>query len=103
MKQYGEWLEQLPGRIIFLAYPVAYDFRYIDYYFQRFLGRNPFRYLTIDLRSYTMGMLNVSYQKANKQKLPVEWSDGFKHTHIALDDALEHGAIFCNMLAQQTV
>jgi len=98
IKKYGEWLESLPGRIIFLAYPVAYDFRFIDYYLQTFFGRNPFKYRTIDIRSYTMGMLNTSYQNANKQKLPAEWKDNLPHTHIALDDALEHGALFCNML-----
>ena len=101
MQQYGEWLEKLLGRIIFVAYPVAYDFRFIDYYLQHFFGRNPFKYRTIDIRSYTMGMLNVSYTKANKEKLPIEWKDNLLHTHIALDDALEHGALFCNMLLQQ--
>jgi DNA polymerase III alpha subunit (gram-positive type) len=101
MKQYGDWLENLPGHIIFVAYPVAYDFRFIDYYLQRFFGRNPFKYRAIDIRSYAMGMLNLSYKKANKQKLPVEWKDNLPHTHIALDDALEHGALFCNMLLQQ--
>lgn len=100
MKQYGEWLEGLPGRIIFLAYPLAYDFRFIDYYLQRFYGKNPFKYNAIDIRSYAMGMLNVSYQKANKKKLPVSWKDGLSHTHIALDDALENGVLFCNMMLQ---
>lgn len=98
IKEYGEWLENLPGRIIFLAYPVAYDFRFIDYYLQCFFGRNPFRYRTIDIRSYAMGMLNLPYNKANRQLLPAEWTDNLPHTHVALDDALEHGAFFCNML-----
>ncbi len=103
MKKYGEWLENLPGHIIFLAYPVAYDFRFIDYYLQRFFGKNPFRYRAIDIRSYTMGKLNLSYKKANKDKLPVEWKDNLPHTHIALDDALEHGALFCNMLLKNKI
>jgi hypothetical protein len=101
MQEYGEWLESLPGKIIFVAYPLAYDFRFIDYYLQRFFGRNPFRYRAIDIRSYAMGMLNLDYKKANKQKLPIEWKDNLPHTHIALDDALEHGALFCNMLQVQ--
>jgi DNA polymerase III alpha subunit (gram-positive type) len=101
IRQYGEWLENLPGHIIFLAYPMAYDFRFIDYYLQRFFGRNPFRYRAIDIRSYAMGLLKLNYKNANKRKLPVEWKDNLPHTHIALDDALEHGALFCNMLRMQ--
>ena len=27
-----------------------------------------------------------------------EWFDPIKHTHVALDDAIEQGALFCNML-----
>lgn len=103
MNQYGEWLENLPGRIIFVAYPVAYDFRFIDYYLQRFFGKNPFKYRTIDIRSYTMGRLNISYNNANKDKLPIEWKDNLPHTHVALDDALEHGALFCNMLLNNEI
>ncbi len=101
IKKYGEWLDNLPGRIIFVAYPVAYDFRFIDYYLQRFFGRNPFKYRTIDIRSYAMGMLNTHYSEANREKLPIEWKDNLPHTHVALDDALEHGAFFCNMLLSQ--
>jgi hypothetical protein len=30
--------------------------------------------------------------------MPKEWFDPMPHTHIALDDAIEQGAMFCNML-----
>jgi hypothetical protein len=98
---YCRWLEQLPGRIIFVAYPVAYDFRFIDYYLHRFAGKNPFRFTSIDIRSFTMGMRNVEYRRAGKRYLPKRWFGELKHTHIALDDALEHGTVFCNMLIEQ--
>jgi len=101
IKKYGEWLESLLGRIIFVAYPVVYDFRFVDYYLQRFFDRNPFRYRAIDIRSYAMGMLNTNYQGANKQKLLKLWKEDLQHTHIAFDDALEQGALFCNMLLEQ--
>ena len=29
---------------------------------------------------------------------PAAWMDPLPHTHVALDDALEQGALFCNML-----
>jgi len=31
---------------------------------------------------------------------PKHWFDSHPHTHIALDDAIEQGALFCNMLAE---
>jgi len=29
---------------------------------------------------------------------PAEWFDPLPHTHVALDDAIEQGSLFCNML-----
>ena len=31
--------------------------------------------------------------------MPPHWFDPLPHTHQALDDAIEQGALFCNMLA----
>ena len=30
--------------------------------------------------------------------MPAEWLDPVPHTHVALDDAIEQGRLFCNML-----
>jgi hypothetical protein len=35
--------------------------------------------------------------------MPAGWFDPVPHTHVALDDALEQGALFCNMLAANLV
>jgi len=31
--------------------------------------------------------------------MPAGWFDPVPHTHVALDDAIEQGRLFCNMLA----
>jgi hypothetical protein len=31
---------------------------------------------------------------------PKHWFEPHPHTHVALDDAIEQGALFCNMLAE---
>jgi len=32
--------------------------------------------------------------------MPKHWFDSLAHTHVALDDAIEQGALFCNMLIE---
>jgi len=32
--------------------------------------------------------------------MPKRWFDDLKHSHVALDDAIEQDALFCNMLAE---
>jgi len=43
MRHYTRWLgEQTKGRPIFVSDNLAFDWQFINYYFHRFLGRNPF-------------------------------------------------------------
>lgn len=99
MQKYVSWLKNLPGHPIFVAYPLAFDFSYVAYYLERFAKENPFRYAGIDLRSLAMGLFRKPFVDSGKANWPTEWFEDKPHTHIALDDALEQGYAFCNILA----
>ena len=43
-------------------------------------------------------MTGLPYRKSIKPRMPKHWFDEHPHTHVALDDAIEQGALFCNML-----
>jgi len=73
---YVEWVEALPGKPVFVAYPAGFDFTTLAF-----------------------AMTGLPYRKAIKPRLPKHWFDELPHTHVALDDAIEQGALFCNMLA----
>jgi hypothetical protein len=45
-------------------------------------------------------VLGGEYREATKRNMPKRWFDELPHTHHALDDALEQGSLFCNMLAK---
>ena len=47
-----------------------------------------------------MAVLKKDYRKSTKSGMPKHWFDQHPHTHVALDDAIEQGALFCNMLAE---
>lgn len=95
-----EWLEGLPGIPVFVAYPVGYDFTFVYWYLMRFVGKSPFRHHGVDIRSYAMAMMKKGYKECSKSNYPSRWFDDLPHTHVALDDAIEQGALFCNMLAE---
>jgi len=52
----------------------------------------------LDIKSYAMAVLKCGYRDSTKRNMPQQWFDTFPHTHVALDDAIEQGALFCNML-----
>lgn len=101
MREYVAWLNTLSGRLVFLGFPASWDFMWVYWYLVRFTGERPFREHAIDVRSYAMGMRKSSFQETTRTYLPKRWFDAdLPHTHVALDDALEQGAMFCNMLAE---
>jgi hypothetical protein len=102
MLGYVAWLESLPGRPVFVGWPASWDFMWVYWYLVRFTGQKPFGESALDIRSYAMGMRKTAFWRTGKSYLPKRWFDDLPHTHVALDDAIEQGAIFCNMLAENT-
>ncbi len=100
MKNYLAWLKALPGKPVFVSYPVAFDFLFVYWYLICFTGESPFSHSALDIKTYAMAMLKTEYRKSSKQYMSRRWFDDFPHTHQALDDALEQGALFCNMLIE---
>lgn len=99
MPAYVAWLKSLPGRPVFVAYPAAYDFMFVYWYLIRFAGESPFSHSALDIKTYAMALLGKEYRESVKRNMPAGWFDELPHTHVALDDAKEQGALFCNMLA----
>ncbi|HEY6562118.1 MAG TPA: hypothetical protein VI072_32850 [Polyangiaceae bacterium] len=100
MLEYVEWLEALPGRPVFVGYPAAYDFLFVYWYLLRFVGRSPFSHSALDIKTFAMCLLGTGYRDTTKKTMPRRWFDATPHTHVALDDALGQGALFCNMLEE---
>jgi len=102
MREYLDWLRSLPGRVVFVGLPATWDFMWVYWYLVRFTGERPFRENALDIRSYAMGMRRSEFRQTTRTYLPDRWFDPLPHTHVALDDALEQGALFCNMLAENS-
>ncbi len=100
MPEYVAWLKSLPGAPVFVAYPAGFDFTFIYWYLMQFAGESPFSYNALDIKTYAMALMRSGYRDVAKKQLPPRWFDDLPHTHIALDDAIEQGALFCNMLAE---
>jgi hypothetical protein len=53
----------------------------------------------LDMKSFAMAVLRKDYRASTKANMPRQWFDDLPHTHVAVDDAIEQGALFCNMLS----
>lgn len=100
MPEYVAWLKALPGTPVFVAYPAGFDFLFVYWYLIRFTGESPFSFSALDIKTYAMAILHKEYRQSVKRNMPKRWFDPLLHTHRAIDDAIEQGALFCNMLAE---
>jgi len=100
MREYVEWLRALPGRPVFVGYPASYDFMFVYWYLMRFVGESPLSHSALDIKTFAMCLLGTGYRDSTKRNMPRRWFDARPHTHLALDDAIEQGALFCNMLTE---
>ncbi|SDD16727.1 hypothetical protein SAMN05216345_106284 [Cupriavidus sp. YR651] len=93
-------MERLPGKPVFVAFPAGFDFTWVFWYMMRFAGRSPFGWAALDIKTMGFALTGRPYRKSVKAAFPPHWHDPLPHTHVALDDAMEQGALFCNMLAE---
>lgn len=98
---YVAWLKGLPGKPVFVAYPAGYDFLFVYWYLIRFAGESPFSHSALDIKTYAMALLGTGYRDSTKHRMPRRWFSDRPHTHVALDDALGQGELFCKMLAER--
>jgi hypothetical protein len=101
MPEYVGWLKGLPGKPVFVAYPAAFDFLFVYWYLIRFAGESPFSHSALDIKTYAMALMGSEYRESTKRHMPKRWFDDVPHTHVALDDAIGQGRLFCNMLRER--
>lgn len=80
MHRFDLWLSKLGGRAVFIADNPAFDWQFINYYFHRHLGRNPFGFSARRIGDLYAGMQNNMYAKWKHMR-------DTKHTHHPVDDA----------------
>lgn len=102
MSQYVDWVNKLGGKPVFVGYPATYDFMFIYWYMVHYGLKSPFSFSALDIKSYVSALLKLPYRESTKKNMPKRWFSGSKHTHVAVDDAIEQGELFIAMLKENT-
>jgi hypothetical protein len=100
MTEYVKWLKNLPGKPVFVGYPVTYDFMFVYWYLINFTKESPFSFSGLDVKTFAMCMMRTDYREASKRQMPKRWFSKDPHNHVALDDAIGQGRLFINMLRE---
>jgi ribonuclease T len=103
MTQFKDWLEQVvPSghRPVFLAFNAPFDWMFVNDYFYRYLGYNPFGHAALDIKAFYMGLTGVAWNETSMQHVTQRYFGERQLTHHALRDALDQSELFLKMLAE---
>ncbi len=101
MLRFEQWIgETVPAGVkpIFVAFNAPFDWMFINDYFERYLGRNPFGHSALDIKAFYMGLAGVSWQETSMREVIHHFSGQSPLTHHALQDALDQADLFLKML-----
>lgn len=98
MNEFVDWVDNLGGSPVFVGYPAGFDFLFCYWYMMHFVGRSPFSFSALDIKTYAMAVMKTDYRKSTKRNMPKRWFPENKHSHVSVEDAIEQGKLFINML-----
>ena len=81
MKEFAEWIgKNSKGKPILISDNNGYDASWINYYFHKYFGSNPFGWSSRRIGDMFAGFMNDSHYQWKKHRIT-------KHTHNPVDDA----------------
>jgi DNA polymerase III epsilon subunit-like protein len=97
MEKFAGWLDELAGddaTIIFVGFNAPFDWSFINYYFHRFFGMNPFGFTALDIKALYMGATGCSWADTRSSQIAQKMVPTLIGTHDALADARYQAEIF---------
>lgn len=97
MEKFARWLGDLGGddaTIVFVGFNAPFDWSFINYYFHRFLGKNPFGFTALDIKALYMGATGCSWTDTRSSRIAKMLAPTLAGTHDALADARYQAEIF---------
>ena len=90
------------GKPVCVGYPATFDFMFVYHYMIFFGCESPFSFSALDIKSYVSAVLKKPFRDSTKRNMPSRWFPEHKHTHVAVEDAVEQGALFMNIYLEHT-
>jgi len=103
MSRASVWVRGVAGeaRPVLVAYPLSFDWTWLYWYFVRFSrSGSPFNHSScFDLKTAFAAKGHLPIALAGRKNLPPDLQTHSRHTHHALDDAIEQAEIFAKVFA----
>ncbi|WP_186057834.1 3'-5' exonuclease [Burkholderia gladioli] len=82
------------GAPVFVGLNAPFDWSFVNYYFHRFTGNNPFGFTALDIKAYYMGVMGSSWRDTRSSAMAGRLHPSQKGDHTAVQDAVYQAELF---------
>ena len=102
MSLFARWVGEVRAnsRAVFVAFNAPFDWMFVNDYFYRFLGHNPFGHSALDIKALYMGLTRSRWHETSMRQVSARYLDHRHLKHHALHDALDQAEIMVKILEE---
>ncbi|MFJ2000576.1 3'-5' exonuclease [Streptomyces chartreusis] len=104
LTEFSDWVREVSAgaQPVMCGYPASYDWTFLYWYLIRFTGASPFGHSgCLDMKTLYATKAGLPLRAVAKGTMPRELLSRRRHTHHALDDAVEQAELFANLMEWQ--
>ena len=97
MSMFAEWVHDLckeGGTPVFVGFNAPFDWSFVNYYFHRYCGSNPFGFAALDIKALYMGATGCRWSETSSRQIAKKLKPRSSGDHNALRDALYQAELF---------
>ena len=96
MSYFRDWICETAGDgvPVFIGFNAPFDWSFVNYYFHRFTGSNPFGFTAVDIKALYMGATGSTWQDTRSSAMARRLNPTLQGDHDALHDALYQAELF---------
>jgi DNA polymerase III epsilon subunit-like protein len=97
MIEFDMWVKAacgVGGTAVFVGLNAPFDWSFINYYFHRFYGENPFGFTALDIKAYYMGVTGSSWRDTRSSVMASRLLPSHRGNHNAVQDAVYQAELF---------
>jgi ribonuclease T len=97
MAAFGAWAAGLAGddyALVFVGFNAPFDWSFVNYYFHRYTGENPFGFAALDIKALYMGATGGAWADTRSSQIAKHLVPERRGDHDALHDAKYQAELF---------
>ena len=103
MLKFSQWITHIVpegSQPVFTAFNAPFDWMFVNDYFHRYLGYNPFGHKALDIKALYMGLQKTNWLKTSYNIITKNTGQETALSHNALEDAIQQAKIFKTLLEE---